>query len=144
MAASRGDDCRGAGTSDRVFPPKDKGRLPISAATLASLRSGLRKVTTYPKGAGYSAPRGSKIISARKTGTEEVLKEGAPHAWFAGCAPADQPRTTMMVIVEHGGEGSKAAAPIFRQIVENTLSPEQMTKALQKLLQPFRCLQTMD
>jgi len=75
-------------------------------------------VTADPNGTAYSAFRGSKIISAGKTGTAEILKEGEPHAWFAGYAPADRPRIAPVVFVERGGEGSKAAAPIFREIVE--------------------------
>lgn len=112
----------GAGLAEKVFPPEAKGRLPISAATLASLRDGLRKVTTDPKGTAYSAFRGSKIVSAGKTGTVEVLKEGEPHAWFAGYAPADQPRIAVVDLVEDGGEGSKVPAPIFRQIIEKYLT----------------------
>lgn len=105
-----------------ALQPQVRGTLPISAATLASLRDGLRKVTTDPNGTAYSAFRGSKVISAGKTGTAEVLKDGEPHAWFAGYAPADQPRIAVVVFVEHGGEGSKAAAPIFREIVEKYLA----------------------
>ncbi len=112
----------GAGIAEEVFPSEQKGKLPISAATLASLRDGLRKVTTDPKGTAYGAFRVSKIVSAGKTGTAEVLKEGEPHAWFAGYAPADQPRIAVVVFVEHGGEGSKVAFPIFRQIVEKYLT----------------------
>ncbi|MCL4393261.1 MAG: penicillin-binding transpeptidase domain-containing protein, partial [Chloroflexi bacterium] len=53
-----------------------------------------------------------------KTGTAEVLKEGEPHSWFAGYAPADSPKIAVVVFSEHGGEGSTTAAPIFREIVD--------------------------
>ena len=62
------------------------------------------------------------MVSAGKTGTAEVLKEGEPHAWFAGYASADRPRVAVVVFVEHGGEGSKAATPVFREIVEKYLA----------------------
>ena len=107
-----------ASGTEKVFQPEVRGKLPVSAATLASIRDALRKVTTDPSGTAYSAFKGSKIISAGKTGTAEVLKEGEPHSWFAGYAPADKPRIAVVVFVEHGGEGSKTAAPIFREIVE--------------------------
>lgn len=110
-----------ANGSEKVFAPEVRGKLPVSAVTLASIREALRKVTTDPNGTAFAAFKGSKIISAGKTGTAEILKEGEPHAWFAGYAPADKPRIALVVFVEHGGEGSKAAAPIFREIVEKYL-----------------------
>ena len=54
---------------------------------------------------------------AGKTGTSESGQE-KPHAWFAGYAPATSPRVAIAVILEHAGEGSKEAAPLFRQVVE--------------------------
>ena len=39
------------------------------------------------------------------------------HALFVGYAPADNPRYAVSVVVEHGGGGSKAAAPIARDIL---------------------------
>ena len=104
--------------SEKVFPPKERGKLPVSAATLASIRAALKRVTTEREGTAYSAFRGDKIISAGKTGTAEVLKSGEPHSWFAGYAPADNPKIAVVVFSEHGGEGSTTAAPIFREIVD--------------------------
>ncbi len=104
--------------TEKTFPPEVRGKLPVSAGTLASIRDALKKVTTDKDGTAYTAFKGSKIIVAGKTGTAEVLKEGEPHSWFAGYAPADNPKIAVVVIAEHGGEGSKTAAPIFRQIVE--------------------------
>ncbi|MGE5264523.1 MAG: penicillin-binding protein 2 [Acidobacteriota bacterium] len=110
-----------AGT-EKVTQPEVRGKLPVSAATLASIRDALKKVTTAPEGTAYSAFKGSRVISAGKTGTAEVLKEGEPHSWFAGYAPADNPKIAVVVLAEHGGEGSKTAAPIFREIVEKYLA----------------------
>jgi penicillin-binding protein 2 len=101
-----------------VFPAKVRGKLPDSAATLASIRQALLRVTTDKDGTAYSAFRGAKIVSAGKTGTAEVFKTGEPHSWFAGYAPADNPKIAVVVIAEHGGEGSTTAAPIFREIVD--------------------------
>ncbi len=113
-----------AGT-ERVIQPEVRGKLPVSAATLASIRDALKKVTTTKEGTAVSAFRGARVVSAGKTGTAEVLKTGEPHAWFAGYAPADNPKIALVVLVEHGGEGSMAAAPIFREIVDNYLAPRK-------------------
>ncbi len=40
------------------------------------------------------------------------------HALFVGFAPIDNPRYAVSVVIEHGGSGSKAAAPIARDILE--------------------------
>jgi penicillin-binding protein 2 len=39
------------------------------------------------------------------------------HALFVGYAPAAAPRYAVAVVVEHGGGGSKAAAPIARDVL---------------------------
>ena len=73
-----------------------------------------------------SGLQSSSVSAAGKTGTAETGKE-EPHAWFVGYAPADKPRIVVAVIVEHGGEGATAAAPIFRQVVESYLQPAPLT-----------------
>jgi peptidoglycan glycosyltransferase len=55
-----------------------------------------------------------------KTGTAEN-PGGAPHAWFVALAPVEQPRFVIAVVVEHGGEGSRAALPIARQVLAAAL-----------------------
>ena len=63
---------------------------------------------------------GEAIAIAGKTGTAQ-LGEGEPHAWFAGFAPYDgdaAQRIAFAVLVEHGGYGARAAAPIAREMME--------------------------
>ena len=50
-----------------------------------------------------------------KTGTAQTGK-GADHAWFTGFAPEASPRLVVTVLVEGGGFGAKAAAPVAREI----------------------------
>jgi peptidoglycan glycosyltransferase len=52
------------------------------------------------------------IPTAGKSGTAELGGTGAPHSWFIGFAPADQPRVAIAVIVERGGRGGARAAPL--------------------------------
>jgi penicillin-binding protein 2 len=104
--------------TEKVFPVETRGKLPVSATTLAALRQALARVTTDKDGTAYTAFRGAKVSVAGKTGTAEVLKGSEPHSWFAAYAPADNPRIAVVVIAEHGSEGSTTAAPIVREIVE--------------------------
>ena len=48
---------------------------------------------------------------------EDLPWKERDHALFVGFAPVDNPRYAVSVIVEHGGSGSKAAAPIARDIL---------------------------
>ena len=43
------------------------------------------------------------------------------HAWFIAFAPVSDPRYAISVLVEHGGSGSKAAAPIAKKIIKKVL-----------------------
>jgi penicillin-binding protein 2 len=63
--------------------------------------------------------QGEALPVAGKTGTAQV-GEGEPHSWFAGFAPygATDHRISFAVVVEHGGYGAKAAAPIARKLVD--------------------------
>ena len=51
-----------------------------------------------------------------KTGTAQTGK-GADHAWFTCFAPETSPRLVVTVLVEGGGFGAKAAAPVAREIL---------------------------
>lgn len=64
------------------------------------------------------------LNAAGKTGTADYTvngKDGIPHAWFIGFAPADDPEVAISVIVEGGGEGGVVAAPIAGKIMRAAL-----------------------
>ncbi|KAF0139076.1 MAG: penicillin-binding protein 2, partial [Rhodospirillaceae bacterium] len=52
---------------------------------------------------------------------EDLPWEQRDHALFVAYAPEDNPRYAIAVVVEHGGSGSKAAAPIARDIMREVL-----------------------
>ena len=64
-----------------------------------------------------------------KTGTAEDIG-GEPHAWFVAYAPLDSPEIITTVMIENGGEGSKVAGPIAREIfnywfnIQPSLTPQ--------------------
>jgi penicillin-binding protein 2 len=83
------------------------------------------------EGTGARAFTGAGYESAGKTGTAQVYslkgaqyKEGGvkkelrDHALFIAFAPADQPKIALAVLVENGGFGAQAAAPIARQVLD--------------------------
>jgi penicillin-binding protein 2 len=102
---------------DWSFEPTAVAQLPVGAENLDVIRDSLHKVTSVSYGTAYQAFEGLEIPVAGKTGTAESGQQN-PHAWFAGYAPAEDPEIAIAVIVEHTGEGSTYAAPLFREVVE--------------------------
>lgn len=102
---------------EQVNQPEVLARLSISPEHLAAIRKGLEDVVSGPRGTAREAFEGMAFTAAGKTGTAETGQE-EPHAWFAGYAPADAAQIAVAVLLEHAGEGSKQAAPLFRQVVE--------------------------
>ena len=107
--------------AERISQSQVAGQLPVSAENLAVIRAGLQGVVSARRGTAYDDFAGAAFTAAGKTGTAEV-GQGAPHAWFAGYAPAEAPRVAIAVILEHAGEGSEEAAPVFRAMVEAILA----------------------
>jgi penicillin-binding protein 2 len=87
----------------------------IAPATLDAVRAALVAVTGSEVGTARSAFAGFPLAVAGKTGTAEN-PGGEPHAWFAGYAPAEDPKLVVAVMLENGGEGSREAAPLAREV----------------------------
>ena len=93
--------------------------LGISADVLGIIRSDLEQVIT--DGTGKTAFQGfsfSTVTVGGKTGSAEMYGRQA-NAWFAAVAPADKPQYVVVVMIEEGGHGVSAAAPVARKIIEN-------------------------
>lgn len=99
---------------------------------LRLVRKGMFAVSNVSGGTAYrSRILGNDYRMAGKTGTSQVgnkvvrnsdvVWEKRDHALFVAFAPYDNPRIAVSVIVEHGGGGSKAAAPIGRDIALQAL-----------------------
>ncbi len=117
------------------FEPRVRRRIAVDPAFLTYVIDGLFGVVNDPKGTAYDARIEGGVPVAGKTGTAEVSKKKLEpnedprrawyyrrsHAWFAGFAPADKPELAIVVLVEHGGQGGKYAAPIAIQILQEAL-----------------------
>jgi penicillin-binding protein 2 len=58
------------------------------------------------------------VTAGGKTGTAQWHSTKNTHAWFTSFAPFEEPEIVVTVIIEEGGEGSVAAAPIARDIID--------------------------
>ena len=112
-------------TSDIDDRPRDLSRrrmAGLSEATLERVREGLRAVVQEPYGTGYKTVRLDEVATAGKTGTAETAPGKPDHAWFAGYVPANKPQYAFVVVLEHGGSGSRAAGPIARELVRKMMT----------------------
>ena len=124
--------------------PPERRPLPIhvAPATLDLIRDALGAVVGELNGTGRAAHLDHLAI-AGKTGTAQVVRqvtrtrnddldpEKRDHAWFASYAPIGRPELVVVVLVEHGGAGSRAAAPLARTLYEthfDTRSGSQSTR----------------
>jgi len=100
-----------------------------SAANLRALRNALEAVVNEPGGTAYRS-RLPEVRFAGKTGTAQVIGrkgdkmvnssvyEFKDHALFVAYAPAVAPEIAVAVVVEHGGHGGSAAAPVAKAMFE--------------------------
>lgn len=110
------------GVVKQLFEPEEIGKVPMNSMTLGLLREGLRKVATDGTAGGIF--EGFPVSVAGKTGTAE----NPPYddfALFAGYAPFDDPTIAVIVVVEQGGHGGSAAAPIARKVMEAAFNINQ-------------------
>ncbi len=105
-----------SGRSLRKADP-DVWLTPVSAGTAATMRALMVEVVRNGTGTA-AALQGVQV--AGKTGTAEVA-DAKPHAWFAGFAPAEDPRVVVVVLVENAGTGGSVAAPIARKVIAAVL-----------------------
>lgn len=50
--------------------------------------------------------------------SEDLPYELRDHAWFVGFAPVEDPQIAVVAMVEHGGHGGSAAAPIVKAVMQ--------------------------
>ncbi|MDD3183625.1 MAG: penicillin-binding protein 2 [Alphaproteobacteria bacterium] len=115
----------------------DGNEMRFKQKNLTTLLNALSAVVNQPIGTAF----GSRIMTegfemGGKTGTSQVRRismaeraggvitndelpwKERDHALFVGFAPVDNPQYAAAVVIEHGGSGSHAAAPIVRDILE--------------------------
>jgi penicillin-binding protein 2 len=116
----------------RSLPPielKDQANWEVIVDAMVAVTSGAR-------GTAVRASRGAAYSIAGKTGTAQVFTVAQTekydekmiaerlrdHALFVAFAPADAPKLVIAVLVENGGHGSSAAAPIARLVFDAYLT----------------------
>jgi penicillin-binding protein 2 len=122
----------------RVPEPRPPGvQVVPDDANLLAVRDGMIASLHGPTGSARAAVIGAPYLIAGKTGTaQRTSRKGLERmdpkllpyhlrhqAWFIAFAPAENPTLALAVLVEHGGSGSGAAAPVARSIFDAWLVP---------------------
>jgi len=99
---------------------------------------GMRRVVNGIAGTARQVAIGADYVIAGKTGTAQVValvrdqeydETGVAehlrhHALFIAFAPYDDPRIAVAVVVDHGGSGTRDAAPVARAVLDAWLGQE--------------------
>jgi penicillin-binding protein 2 len=130
VTAMRGAD----GQLQRIEPVEQKPIVGVSEDAWNLVVNGMIGATQCKAycGTAHVAFNGSAYSAAGKTGTAQVFSVAQnakynantvperlrDHSWFIAFAPAEAPRIAVAVLVENGGFGASAAAPIARKVMD--------------------------
>ncbi len=117
-------------SSRRYLEPELLRRIPFKDEHIEFIKQAMAGVNT--EGTGTRAFAGAQYTSGGKTGTAQVIAIKAnekyneknvaerhrDHSLFIAFAPLDNPKIAVAVIVENGGFGATAAAPIARAVLD--------------------------
>ena len=124
--------------------PEVLRQINYSPETWKAVQGGLVAVVNEPHGTGH-AGRLDDVLVAGKTGTSQVVRRKSdeeeeldkdgnipyrfrPHALFVAYAPAAQPEIAVVVVVEHGQSGGRAAGPIAKRIIQRYMELKEQTQ----------------
>jgi penicillin-binding protein 2 len=129
--------------SNQVTPKAPVMEKPVELGTDEQwevVHDGMLAAVYGANGTAYAVGVTSKYRIAAKTGTAQVVtvkqtestkhinadERKRDHAWFIAYAPADDPKIAVAVLVENGGFGASAAAPIGRKVLDAYLVPDEV------------------
>jgi penicillin-binding protein 2 len=112
----------------KTFVPQKTGAVPISPSTYSAILSGLEGAISSRTGTAYGDFQGfpTSWNLAGKTGTASNQAGEEPNSWFVAFGPNPNPQYLVLAVIDQGGYGAQAAAPlvrnIFNYIVANPMS----------------------
>ena len=134
--------------TEEFLKPDDKEYQPLyrNPENVKFVLDAMFKSTNEVFGTSFSSRiNDPKYQFAGKTGTSQVKKitekereldldisqipyKNRDHAWFIAFGPYINPRYAMSILVEHGGSGSKAAAPIATKLMKAVIDRHEERK----------------
>ena len=116
------------------------------------IKDAMYSSSNEPGGTSYrSRLEDKRFTFAGKTGSSQIKKfteaqreaevkqeslayKDRDHALFIAYAPVKDPKYAISVVVEHGGTGSKAAAPIAKKVIKKVLERDSLRQSVNKFL----------
>ena len=130
------------GVTVREYGPELIRTIDIKPDTLNRVRNALADVVKAGTGGMARSPM---VEIAGKTGTAQVveMKGGyvkseqlsyfsRDHAWFVSYAPVQDPQVAIAVLIEHGGHGGDAAAPMAKKVFEKFIELQKQAQEKQQ------------
>jgi peptidoglycan glycosyltransferase len=98
----------------------------ISPTVAGYLKTMMTAVVQDPRGtaAAFNAAAEGGLVIAGKTGTAQNGVSANPDAVFTAFAPADNPKIAVGVMIQGGGYGAQAAAPIAVAVIQAYLASQ--------------------
>ena len=115
------------------------------------IKDAMYSSSNEPGGTSYGSRLEDKRFTfAGKTGSSQIKKfteaqreaevkqeslkyKDRDHALFIAFAPVSDPKYAISVVVEHGGSGSKAAAPIAKKVIKKVLERHSLRETIYNL-----------
>ena len=141
---------RAAG-SNTIIPRSPQFLPPLNIGTPEQwdvVSDGMEQAVSTPGGTAYATGKGTRYEWAGKTGTAQVVaikqdenvhakitdERKRDHSWFIAYAPAKEPKIAVAVLVENGGFGASAAAPIARKVIDAYLLDGETAESKKSVL----------
>jgi len=106
-----------SGKTVKTFTPEIQRQDMVSASSISAVQAGMRLAVTSSAGSGRML-QDLPVTSAAKTGTAQFMNNQKEHAWFEAYAPYENPRISIMVMIEGGGEGYTVSEPVADNILK--------------------------
>ncbi len=117
----------------KKFAPIVENRIAIDPESLELVKDAMADVVNGAGGTAHKAHLDDVVVCG-KTGTAQVVGGDAPvgesegddktpdqfkdHAWFIAFAPKEHPKIAAACIIEHGGHGGSASAPVVHDVFQ--------------------------
>jgi penicillin-binding protein 2 len=141
------------GSITKSYPPIIENKFRINPDALEDVKDAMADVVNGAGGTAHKAHLDDVVVCG-KTGTAQVVGDNkAPsgdseeedkntpdkykdHAWFIAFAPKDHPTIAAACIIEHGGHGGSASAPVIHDVFQRyfQLNPPPPTPAIARVL----------
>ena len=123
----------------RQYPPRVTGHVELTPAISDPILQGLLGVVQSPNGTAYDTFKQyahfneATFSVGGKTGTASNAPGQEPNSWFVGFGPNPNPQYVVVCVIDQGGYGASAAAPVvaqtFNWLATNPVGPVKFPTA---------------